>query len=414
MIFNSVRSLRPHPLSPRRGLWNRLYGFLFGSVMSGSLVVALVVPVPAGPGEVHVAPPFVTTTPSRVIHWTPGVESALVIPSLGVSLSSPNDHAVPIASLTKLMTALVVLERLPLNVGQTGPCLTVTAADVALERYDVSTDQSNAAVALGERLCENTLLEGLLIHSASDFATLLARLAYGSTEVTLAHMNARAHQLGLSATHYVDLSGFDPGDVSSALDQGRLASVLMQYSLVRHIVSQPSVTLPVAGTLSTYTPLLGVDHVVGVKSGRTSAAGGTDVLAMRFALTSTTSALAYAVVLGAQGGDLITPAGDDALRLAQQALSGQRSLRLRTGTPLATYGWPGSTTTFVTSAPLSFTYWPQWSSSWPILGIALASRTRALSAHSTVGELLAPLTRERVGLLSTSAVTPPSWWQRLR
>ncbi|NNN03911.1 MAG: D-alanyl-D-alanine carboxypeptidase, partial [Acidimicrobiaceae bacterium] len=267
--------LRPRPHSARRGFFARLGGAVFGVIGASALIISMVLPLATQPGQLTLDQTITTSSPSAVLHWTPGIESALVIPSLSVALASPNDHAVPIASLTKMMTALVVLERLPLSLGQTGPCLTVTSADVALEAHDVATNQSNAAIALGERLCEFTLLDGLLVHSASDYATLLAHLAYGSTSLFLAHMNALAHALGLRATHYVDLSGFDSGDVSSALDQGRLASVLMGYPLVRAIVDQSSVTLPVAGTLSTYTPFVGVDHVIGVKSGRTNAAGGT-------------------------------------------------------------------------------------------------------------------------------------------
>ena len=405
---------RPPSHSPRRGFWARLSGFLVGSGLSSALVGAMVVPLAGQPGQLQMLRTFSTASPATVLHWTPGVESALVIPSLSVALDSPDDHAVPIASLTKLMTALVVLERLPLALGETGPCLTVTASDVALEQHDVLTDQSNAAIALGERLCESTLLAGLLIHSASDYATLLARLAYGSSALTLAHMNALAHVLGLRATHYVDLSGFDPGDVSSALDQGRLASMLMTYPVVRSIVDQPTVTLPVAGTLGTYQPLLGTNHVIGVKSGRTSAAGGTDVLAMEFPLSPSVTSVAYSVVLGAQGGDLITPAALDALHLVQAALSGVRQVRLPTGTPFARFGWPGSTTTFVTSAPLSFNYWPQWSTSRPGFGLALPAPGRPVKPGEVVGEVVEPFTHTHVPLVTSVAAAPPPWWQRLR
>jgi D-alanyl-D-alanine carboxypeptidase (penicillin-binding protein 5/6) len=260
-----------------------------------------------------------------------------VIPALGIERSHHN-AVVPIASLTKLMTAYVVLQKLPLNPGEIGPCLRVNAADVAYYETLVDSGQSSAAVAVGETLCENQLLAGLLVHSAGNFATMLANLTWGGTTLFVEHMNNEAHVLDLTGTHYVDVTGVGPQSVSTALDQGELAALLMQSAEVRAIVDQSSVTLPVAGTLGSYTPYVGLDNVVGVKSGRTDAAGGCDVMAMTFTVDGTTE-LAYAVVLGARGGDLLGPAGDEALALEQSVLRSEKSLWIPAGTVVGTLGW---------------------------------------------------------------------------
>jgi hypothetical protein len=153
-------------------------------------------------------------------------------------------------------------------------------------------------------LCESDLLNGLLVHSASNYAVLLANMVAGSTTRSSQLMNQTAASLGLTGTTYVDVSGYDPGSVSTALDQARLAVLLMKSPLVRSIVDQPSVTLPDAGTVDSFTPYVGTDNVIGVKSGRTVAAGGCDVMAMTFKFGATTRTL-YAVVLGQEGGDLL-------------------------------------------------------------------------------------------------------------
>src|ERR1019366_2573588 len=106
--------------------------------------------------------------------------------------------------------------------------------------------------------------------------------------VYVALMNQEATTLGLSGTHYDDVTGFSPLSVSTALDQARLATLLMKSVLVRSIVIQPSVTLPVAGTVASFTPYVGIDNVIGVKSGRTAEAGGCDVMAMTFPEGSST------------------------------------------------------------------------------------------------------------------------------
>lgn len=271
------------------------------------------------------------------IAWPEVGSAALVIPALGLQRSYHN-AVVPIASLTKLMTAYVVLQKLPLTPGETGPCLRVNAADVAYYDTLVDSGQSSAAVAVGETLCENQLLAGLLVHSAGNFATMLANLAWGGTTLFVENMNIQAHVLDLTGTHYVDVTGVGTQSVSTALDQGELAARLMQSPVVRTIVDQSSVTLPVAGRLGSYQPYIGLDNVVGVKSGRTAAAGGCDVMAMTFTLGGKPE-LAYAVVLGAQGGDLLGPAGDEALALEQSVLGSERSLWIPAGTVVGTLGW---------------------------------------------------------------------------
>jgi D-alanyl-D-alanine carboxypeptidase (penicillin-binding protein 5/6) len=288
------------------------------------------------------------------IAWPSVGSAAVVIPALGVQRTYHN-QVVPIASLTKLMTAYVTLQKLPLSVGETGPCLSVNAGDVAY--YDMIKDEgeSSAAVAVGERLCEDQLLAGLLVHSAGNFATMLANLAWGGTQVFVAHMNVVAHLLGLTGTHYVDVSGVDTGSVSTALDQGVLAAELMQSAVVRAIVDQPSVTLPVAGTLNSFTPFVGQDNVVGVKSGRTNAAGGCDVMAMTLTIDGQNE-LAFAVVLGARGGDLLGPAGNEALALERSVVASQRSVVFPAGTVVGTIGWDNERVNVVTQEHLRLNY----------------------------------------------------------
>jgi D-alanyl-D-alanine carboxypeptidase (penicillin-binding protein 5/6) len=291
------------------------------------------------------------TTP---IAWPNVGSAAVVIPALGIKRSYHN-VVLPIASLTKLMTAYVTLQKLPLNPGQSGPCININDGDVAFYDAITAQGQSSAAVAVGERLCEDQLLAGLLVHSAGNFATLLANLAWGGTQNFIAHMNADAQLLGLTSTHYVDVSGIGSGSVSTALDQGELAALLMKYPVVRAIVIQPTVTLPVAGTLATYTPFVGQDNVVGVKSGRTDAAGGCDVMAMTFTFDGQ-SQLAYAVVLGARGGDLLGPAGDEALALAHSVVNSQFAADVPAGTVVGSIGWDNERVNVVTKLHVRIAY----------------------------------------------------------
>ena len=104
----------------------------------------------------------------------------------------------PVASLTKMMTAYLVLTDHPLSATEQGPSFTMTAADVADWDNAVDTDQSNVEVALGEVLTERQLLEGLLVHSANNFADILAEWDAGSMAAFVTKMNATALTLGMT------------------------------------------------------------------------------------------------------------------------------------------------------------------------------------------------------------------------
>ena len=169
---------------------------------------------------------------------------------------------------------------IPLLVGQNGPGITMAQPDVDDFDNDTVEDEANAQVTVGEVLTERQLLEGLLVHSANNFADTLARWDAGSIPAFVAKMNTTAAQLGMDHTHYADPSGFDQGSQSTAGDLLKVAAPDMENPTFAGIVSMSSVTLPVAGTISTYTPLLGFQGVIGVKSGFTTAAGGCDVVAV--------------------------------------------------------------------------------------------------------------------------------------
>jgi D-alanyl-D-alanine carboxypeptidase (penicillin-binding protein 5/6) len=351
-------------------------------------------------------------SPSLPIQWPSVGSAALLIPSIGVRESWHN-QVVPIASLTKMMTAYVTLQHLPLAIGQTGPCVSVTTADVATYEMFESEGESVAYVTEGESLCEIDLLNGLLVHSASNYAVMLADLVAGSPSNFIALMNEAATSLGLTQTHYADVSGFDPDSVSTALQQGELAEVLMASPLVRTIVDQTSVTLPVAGTVQSFTPDVGIDNVIGVKSGRTAAAGGCDVMAMTFQQGSTTQTL-YAVVLGQQGGDLLGPAGEAALALADSAL---RSTFPRYPTLVrlvarGTVGWGASRVAFDYRVIFKI----RWADLRRVLPVTLHVRrlTGTIRRGETVGWLTvhAPTVR-RIALVARSSASPPTLLQRI-
>ena len=188
--------------------------------------------------------------------------------------AGPNQHAAAIASVAKVMTAYLVLRDHPLRLGQDGPTITLTDADVADTDRRRGRRESVVPIVAGEQLTELQALQALLIPSANNIAAVLARWDAGTADRFVARMNAAARSLGMTRTRYTDPSGFDDATVSTAADQMRIVDRAMRLPVFASIVGTPSVTLPVAGTVRNTDRLLGYDGFVGVKTGSDDAAGG--------------------------------------------------------------------------------------------------------------------------------------------
>jgi D-alanyl-D-alanine carboxypeptidase (penicillin-binding protein 5/6) len=210
--------------------------------------------------------------PSTV--WPAQGQAAFVQTGQSQVQAGPNQHAAPIASLAKVMTAYLVLRDHPLRFGQDGPSITLTDADVADTDRRRGQEESVVSIAAGEQLTELQALQAMLVPSANNIAAVLARWDAGSADRFVARMNAAARSLGMARTRYTDPSGYDDATVSTAADQVRIIDRAMRLPVFASIVATPSVTLPVAGTVHNTNTLLGHNGFVGVKTGSDDAAGG--------------------------------------------------------------------------------------------------------------------------------------------
>jgi D-alanyl-D-alanine carboxypeptidase (penicillin-binding protein 5/6) len=276
------------------------------------------------------APPAVVTSalghprpmaaPTVPLPWPSPGQSAVAVPSIGMVATSGPETAAPIASLVKLMTAYVILRDHPLKPGQPGPNITITQADLDDYNADATNDEANAQVTVGEVLTESQVLGGLLVHSADNYTDTVARWDAGSVPAFVDKMNRTAAQLGMDHTHYTDTNGSDQGGISTASDQLKVAAPDMANPVFASFVQRSSITLPVAGTIATYTPLLGVEGVIGVKSGYTTVAGGCDVLAVERRVHGL-PILVLAAVTGQTGANAIFQAGLKALNLSNSVVA---------------------------------------------------------------------------------------------
>jgi D-alanyl-D-alanine carboxypeptidase (penicillin-binding protein 5/6) len=244
-----------------------------------------------------VVPPVEHLGTAPAFAWPAQGEAALFVDGVGVVGSFGGQSPVPMASTAKMMTALLVLEDHPLALNEPGPTITVTRADVNVYYAERNQGESVLPVVAGEQLSEYQLLQGLLLPSASNFAEMLAAWDVGDVPGFVARMNTRAAALGMSATHYADVSGFSPLSVSIPADLIKLGQTAMLQPVFAQIVAQSQATLPIAGVVHNLDSLLGQGGVVGIKTGHTDQAGGCFVMAADLTVDGI-SVRVYGAVMG--------------------------------------------------------------------------------------------------------------------
>ena len=223
-------------------------------------------PAPAGASHVNLSQPSLMS----YLRLKRGPKAGLAFDlSDGTVLWRHNATAVrPIASLTKIMTALLAVERFA-----PGDMVRIPRA------ADEVGGSRMAGLKPGRRVRANVLLKGLLISSSNNAAVALAIAGAGSERAWVALMNKRARLLGLTCTHYVDPHGLDPRNRSCAVDLATLAMRAMSVPRIAAIAHKRYARVwPGSGrklTLYTTNHLLR-DHypgAIGLKTGYTVPAG---------------------------------------------------------------------------------------------------------------------------------------------
>jgi D-alanyl-D-alanine carboxypeptidase (penicillin-binding protein 5/6) len=200
-------------------------------------------------------------------------EGAVLVDGIGLVAASEDERSVPVASVTKIMTAYLVLKDHPLTGKSGGPVFTMTSADHDAWIEASMQDESNIEVKAGERLDERQLLQALMIPSADNIADYLAAWDAGSIKAFVAKMNATAAAMHLTGTHFADASGVNPGSRGTAIDMARLAAAAFSNPVLQSIIDEQFIRLPVSGEIwNNYDPAVDVDGIIGGKSGFTDAA----------------------------------------------------------------------------------------------------------------------------------------------
>ncbi|QTX04741.1 D-alanyl-D-alanine carboxypeptidase family protein [Agromyces archimandritae] len=173
------------------------------------------------------------------------------------------------ASITKVITALVVLEAEPVAEGEAGPSIQYTDADVDIYWDMIAQNGSVAPVAAGSSLSLVESLEAMLLPSGNNYAISITNWAFGSPGAFLERARAWLAEQGFEHTTITDSSGLDAGNTSTATELVRLGELALDNPVLAKIVATQRVDVPELGTLENSNKLLGRHGVDGIKTGTT-------------------------------------------------------------------------------------------------------------------------------------------------
>lgn len=326
----------------------------------------------------------------------------------GVLASAGSTDPLPIASISKVITALVVLDAHPLALGESGP--DITFGDVDQGYYDAQLADGGVveSVSVGQVMSQRNVMNVMLMESANNYAESLATWGYGSESAFIDAATAWLAAKGLTSTTIEEPTGVSPNNRSTVADLVELAKLAEANPVVSEIVSTQSMEVPDIGTIENRNELLGVDGVDGIKTGTLDEAGACLLFSQEHAVGSTTITV-VGVVLGGPDHDTI----DAAIRsLLAEVDAGFTEVTLTTaGQQFASYETPwGDAAAAVAAKDSSVAVW----SATPVTVEVTVDDVHLADAGTRVGTLLFAVGTQRVTVpleLSATIDDPGPWWR---
>lgn len=345
-------------------------------------------------------------SPATALAWPATGSAAVGVTGFDGAPASAAD-AKPMASITKLVTALMILDQMPLTPGESGPSFTFTSRD-RQSYYDyLAKDESALNVPVGGSLTQYQMLQGMLIGSAGNYTDRLVSTIWPNDRVFAAAAKTWLAKHNLAGITVVEPTGIDPANTADPASLIALARVALAEPVIAEIVRTPSVTLPGAGAVVNTNDLLTDPAVIGLKTG--SLRGAYNLLAAKDVVSGDTTLRVYAVALGQPSDEARDT--ETARLLTDVATEASAPTVLAAGTVAGTVTteW-GSTAQLVTDADLSLLLWNGATA--PVasdldLGDARTSGSAAGSV-STKG----PLGSASTGVhLNADLPGPDAWWR---
>lgn len=413
----------PDPIDPERARKRRRNRRLAG-IISATVVIAIIgtyvsltLTAPVGAAADSVDRPQITVPAATTIALPQTGEAAVSVSGAddylgssadGIFASSGGNGALPMASISKLITALVVLNAKPLGASGSGPTLTFDKADHDLYDKYFLLNATIAAMPTGSTMTEHDAIETMLVVSACNYAEAVADWAFGSNAGFLSATRRWLAAHGLTGTTLVEPTGIDARNVSTPSDLIAIGKLAMADPAIAAIVAKTSLDVPALAGMPNTNDLLGTDGVDGIKTGTL---GGSDLLFSAQVTVGTPAPLTViGVVLGGQDRGTV----DDSVRSMITSLtSGFHTEQLATkGEPVGTYTTPwGSKAKVVLAKDASVLTW----SNTPITSTLKTSTLKTGANGEKVGSIVwvAGKTTVAVPIVLDGRIHGPSTWWRL-
>lgn len=380
-----------------------------GAIAVAGLYAAstLLWPLHAVPATLAEAPVADVTAPPTAVVW-PEVGSAAVSVAGISGVATSGADVWPMASITKLVTALMVLEQEPLKPGESGPSFAFTGRDSDQYLEYLWDDQSALDVPVGASLSLHQMLQGLLIGSANNYADRLASTYWPTESVFASAATSFLQRNGLGGITVVEPTGIDPANAADAASLLPLARLALADPVIAEIVRTPAVDLPGAGLVENTNDLLRADPtVIGLKTG--SLWAEYNLLAAKDAPIGERSVRVFASVL-AQPDDASRDAETQRLLDAvAQEVSQPRVLAAGTIVGVVTTPW-GATSNVVTDGDVPVLLW-NGATATVSASLDISAAAFAQDAVGTV-TLSGPLdSGSATARLATDLTPPTSWWR---
>lgn len=371
------------------------------------LPLTLLAPVPPATSSVDTYTPPAAQQPA-IAFPEYGASGIGAVGYEGVLASAGTTDALPIASISKVITALVVLDAFPLAPGEPGP--SITFGDVDQGYYDAQLADGGVVESVypGLVLSQRDVMNVMLLESANNYAESLATWAYGSLPAFASAAQAWLAAQGLTNTTIEEPTGVSPNNRSTVADLIAIGKLALANPVVAEIVGTVSMEVPEIGAITNRNQLLGVNGIDGIKTGTLDEAGSCLLFAQDYAVGDQTITL-VGVVLGGPDHDTINAAIQS---LLAQADAGFQQLTLTTaGTEYATYSTPwGDTASAVASRDASVVVW----AATPVSAVVTADEVRLAEAGQTVGTVVFTVGGQTVDVPLTLSATiddPGPWWR---
>jgi D-alanyl-D-alanine carboxypeptidase (penicillin-binding protein 5/6) len=378
----------------------------------GTAALTSTTPSVTAPGAVALTLP---STGESAVSVTGAEVFAGTVGTNGILAASGGAGPLPIASISKLITALVVLEAKPLTGTEPGPTLTFRKADHDLYDQYYVLGASVVAMKTGSTLSEHDALALMLVASACNYADAVSTWAFGSRARYLSAVKTYLAAHGLSGTTIEEPTGISARNVSTAADLIAIGKLAMANPVVASIVGSPRITVPGVGQVSNNNISLGSDGINGIKTGTLDTAGSCLLFSATVDVGLPQPITIIGVILGGDSRETVNRA---AQKIIQSIKSGFHVVQLvRAGTAVGRYSMPWKNgARVVTASGASALTWSDApiTPTMTIRPLTITAGTEAPQG-STVGSIVFTVNgaATTVPLVLDGTISGPDGWWRL-